>query len=800
MTTLDNKFMILAVAGALAGTLGGCDGSSPEAGEDPTVISYPGGPRAPGERIDGTPDPEVFGDGWTLGEPTPAGSLDSDGDGTPDERDLCPGGGAADSMTGCSLEMPADLPGSLDDPPTTGQVSDSGFVAIVLGADADHPFIFWVHQSNMVETDEGWAVRGALLLETPVGQIVLANTLVTFMADPATREPVGVRGQGELPFPALGVMAGAEVGAPLQIELGWGPGDAPHLAALEAPLRGDRDYLYFNYEVGLEAGFGPFALGPEGKQGVIVLDPHDPFLYLRGDFLSMPELGGDDDRKGDDDRVHNDSNDPNRNDRSDEEEEQGEEGPEVGDLGIGVSIQGLIPFEPVHRFGFEGQDLSFDGHVFVEGKVELATLPIAIEGTTVLDLDPQADGVLEPFAPLQDRRIGANAAVSVSYSFEVPGVSQEAVDEVVPSIDMHLGGASLVGELGEQRTEGSLSGAVEPDFAALPLALPFEISAQALFAAHLSATDPLSSFAHLQSELAVDLGKLAPVGVDLGQLSANSNVYIDSRGYTLDGHIEGGFALHPDITVGGGATIHASFGRDPAAWEASIAGNVEVAGVQLAAATVEVSPSRVHISGMLDTGAAEVRMSGTITPGGFDLEGYTSVNIDVVASDEVHDAVCAPTALECEVALSCEVANSCDVANSCSVESCSFIDFFTTSCGWETITSAAECGTTTVVDAVVCGTTTVADAAICGTEVVIDAGKCGVKYSSHALCTATEPLSVGAEVTLGIGTSGLYGSVAGNACGGGECVSIDSGRLEVNFPIEVCVSVPEIPGEHCATL
>lgn len=158
-------------------------------------------------------------------------------------------------------------------------------------------------------------------------------------------------------------------------EDGWG---------LKVGLQTNRAYFFFQYTNGIELSVGPYKLKadkfPNKNKSRVIIDPFDPMLYLEGDFLGgtlMKKATGTDFKQtftkaeGSNDSV-----------------------------AIGVSIKGLLGYEsklPVPTTtdwdSAEAFDYySFDGHLFLKGKVQLGSLPLTLDSMMVLNFDANDNG------------------------------------------------------------------------------------------------------------------------------------------------------------------------------------------------------------------------------------------------------------------------------------------------------------------------------------------------------------------------------------------------------------------------
>lgn len=124
---------------------------------------------------------------------------------------------------------------------------------------------------------------------------------------------------------------------------------------LDAPLQPDTRYLVVHVEGGprLELGVGEIGV----SAGVtVVLDPHDPYLFVEGEIEGLGELTI------------------------------------VERVAIGVSAHGRIPLEATQTWGLAGMDTHMDGHLYIAGRVAIPKAPLTVEGELLVDVDVDDDG------------------------------------------------------------------------------------------------------------------------------------------------------------------------------------------------------------------------------------------------------------------------------------------------------------------------------------------------------------------------------------------------------------------------
>jgi hypothetical protein len=243
--------------------------------------------------------------------------------------------------------------------------------------------------SEIVWTDDGYRSIGIAGIETPLGLVWMPDADLSFTLDEHGQVDT-VAGTVGLELPGFGMFAGAVPSGLMRANVGYNTGAA--LADLDAPLADDRKYLFFEYDPGFEFESGPMALSSNTPSATMVLDPLDPMFYLHGDITGL-----------------------------------GIASP-IEEAGIGVSMQGLIPFVPEQTWGISAAYLNdFNGHLVIDGVVPVRNLPLEVEGEVIFELP----------TVLQESLLADGGP-----TLEVPDVSFEDLHELIMP-DMGANGTLL---------------------------------------------------------------------------------------------------------------------------------------------------------------------------------------------------------------------------------------------------------------------------------------------------------------------------------------------------------------------
>ncbi|MDH5446381.1 MAG: hypothetical protein OEY52_12580 [Gammaproteobacteria bacterium] len=660
---------------------------------------------------------------------------DDDGDGIENSVDLCPSTSPGQKVgsNGCA----------------NGEAEDTSNFLIIKVGDLE----FKARHENVSNFDDGQNVTGLqvtgnLLLASPMGDIVIFGANLIFEYGANLTDIERIRGTAQVPFPAVGMLEGVEIGTPAMADVGLDYG--VNLDELEAPLKPNRQYLFFKFNAGFEASAGPISFeAPGGKSITFVLDPLDPFFFLTGSLPGLDEVAG------------------------------------VSDLGIGMSLQGNIPFAPETTWGIDGDIGTFDAHLYLQGEIPLARLPLSIDGVLAANLDPDKDGATIFNDQNPDMQFGGNGTLNVSVDFLK-----------FFSFGFPLGNASLGIQVQNDVQNAYISGELDPDTSFIPQELvPIQPSSNVKMAGLIS-SDIKKSYLKGEGEYNLNASNLSDlVGITLNDLAASEGTLnIDSTGFKLTAKTSAN--IHPAIDLGGSADLTARFTGDPSDWMIGLHGNMSIAGVGLEDSGVTIDTSGLSANGSFVTPISRVSMSGDIDASGVDLRGRTELTIPVSGVEQVLEWVV-------------------DGAY----------------CGYDKVTSAAKCGVDTVKDAAICGTKTITDGAICGYKTITSIFECGINLIGGAKtckiansckvantcsvpkscniakgCNKTTNIDISlgdvkAVVDLKIGSSGLGGTVSGEYCHNSNCQTLGGGQVKASASgVKACITIPAGVGEVCGKI
>lgn len=745
---------------------------------------------------------------------------EAEGDGVATDRDLCPGTepGAPVDKNGCSQAQREESYALAETPAVflseeelsaralkaaalieDGKIQGNGFKSFVLDPSGKFPVILKTLAENVKELENGFALAGTILVEIPGGEhLSLLEAEVKLERD-ASRGPglQSFEGTVRVPFPDVGFLENVEVADPAMATVGYELG--ADIEGVDAPLKDDRKYFYFNFSAGLSASIGDVSLSASGGQAMtLALDPSDPSFFARA---SMSGLMG-----------------------------------PIQDASFGFSLGGHLPFTPENTWGIDANAAAFDGHVWLGGKVSLQSLklPLAIGGNTVVDVDPDGDGSTIFQDPSQGYQFGSNSELDLSLEAGLIG------------IEVPIAKATVVGHLGQDAQYAYYSGKIRQGNDWLRGVVPIEQSVELKTAGFVS-SDVLASYLEGQGDFSLDASTLGSwTGLSLNDLAVvQAKLRVDREGVLLQGTASADFS--PVLGLHGDALAEAFFNGNPEDWYVMLDGELTVKGVSLsAAAHAELDKNGMFVNGSFLTPISAVAMSGSVTRAGVDVRGKARVEIPIVAGREIVQEV--TNAVICGT----ETVTDATLCGTRMVEDGA-------RCGYETVTSATLCGKEYVEDAAKCGTTYAANAAKCGTRVIKDGATCGwdtvgsclgsiftkgstdgckeakscnVAISCHvpnrcevdakcdvpSTCPVPETCervktcethvtipdynygTVRGTVEVRIGQSGLEGSVSGEYCAvDGGCVTVFGGRLDLSSGSpRACIQVPNVPGEFCA--
>jgi hypothetical protein len=742
---------------------------------------------------------------------------DGDSDGLPADQDLCPAtaGGLAVDGNGCSEEQRAAGKGmgggknedDSDDPSRQqllpdGEVAPNGFAVFTLDPEGAVPVVLRTLSSNVTKLENGFELEGTVMVDAPNDEhITLFEAELKLEYDSAKGTGLqSFNGSVRLPFPKLGFMSDSSVKDPVYAAVGFDLGQ--NLEQVDAPLKGERKYLYFTFSAGLEAQIGDLTVSTAHNQSAtMTLDVSDPAFFVKA------SLGG-------------------------------LMGP-VDEASVGFSLGGHLPFTPETTWGIDQDATTFDGHLWIGGKVNLndLKLPLAIGGNTVIDVDPNDDGETLFTQPKDGFQFGSNSELDISLeagliAFEVP-VAQ----------------STIVGRVGNDLSYAYYSGNVKAGNGWMPEEVPLKNTAQLKAAGHASShLDEMYFMA--EGDLSLDAGKLGDwTGIDLNDLAmAKATLDIDKNGVLVTGTASAAFS--PYLGLKGDVDAVGYFNGRPEGWYVTLDGQLVVSGVDLsAAAHARLDETGMLVSGIFETPISLIDMSGSITSAGVDLHGHAEITIPIVAGKEIAQwvtdaAVCGYETVTDAAVCGYETVKDGTKCGYNYVKDGSECGYSYAKdgaeCGYSYVQSGAECGYSYVQSAALCGVSVFSDIAHCGWDCVsslFSSCSCSVANSCHvankcnvantctfeASCNVPNTCSVPGTcervktceqkitvpdfdygsfkgvVDVGIGNSGVEGAVAGQYCvNGGSCTTLAGGRIELSSgKPEACVDVAGL-GEFCA--
>ncbi|GMV16401.1 MAG: hypothetical protein AMXMBFR56_46250 [Polyangiaceae bacterium] len=809
---------LILMAALVTGCAGGSDGNDSGRGPAPGAVDPSSDDDGDGVIAAKDRCPELSTSKW-VDQAGCSESQDGDADGLPTDQDLCPGTPAGEPVdgNGCSdsqksgAAAPGEEASSAEYAAAAkdwteakdGAVADNGFATFVLDPKGKVPAVLRTLAKNVKKLESGFELSGSVMIEVPGNQsVTLAEGKLMLKYDSAKGEGLqSFEGTARLPFPNLGFMSGVELGDLVYCSVGWELGK--DIENVDAPLKDDRKYFYFTFSAGLDAKIGSLSVSTAVNQSAtMTLDPTDPAFFLRA------SLGG-------------------------------LMGP-VDEASVGFSIGGHLPFTPENTWGLDAQKASFDGHMWLGGKLNLnfAKIPLAIGGNTVVDFDPNDDGKTLFQGATDGVNYGSNSQVDVS------------IDAKLLAFEIPVAQATTVAHVGQDGAWAMYSGKITAGNAWIAQ-LPIKNSAE-LKVAGLASSKLEESYFKAQGDMSLDAGKLGEwTGLDLDDLAmATASLDIDENGVLIKGKAT--TSISPLVGLSGSLDAVGYFNGDPNGWYVTLDGRLAVKSIDLGAdAHLLLDKNGMFVSGKMTTPISLIEMSGSITKSGVDLTGHAEVEIPIVAGKELVQWVTDAAVCGYETVTDAAVCGYQTVKDGAL-------------CGTKVVTDAALCGTKTVTDAAVCGSQYVTSGAICGYKTVTSATQCGVDYFSDAAhcgwdcvsslfkscscsfpktcqvatscwtaktctvaatCNIANTCSVPAscqkvktcekkvivpdfdygtfkgQVTVKIGNGGLHGDASGQYCAtGGSCTTIASGSVKMTSAgPEACVNVAGL-GEFCGKI
>jgi len=814
------------MAALVTGCAGGKESEEPSS---PTTSAVDPSSDDDGDGVPAAADrcPEGSLSKW-VGQDGCSESQDGDGDGLPTDQDLCPGTAKGDTVdgNGCSEAQKSAAGGAGGsagsagsagasgseyaaaakdwEPSKDGITENNGFATFVLDPKGKVPAVLRTLAKNVKKLSDGFELNGSVMIEAPGNQhVTLAEGKLMLKYDAAKGEGLqSFEGTARLPFPNIGFMDGVQVNDLVYCSVGWELGK--DIQNVDAPLKDERKYFYFTFSAGLDAQIGSMSVSTAVNQSAtMTLDPTDPAFFLRA------SLGG-------------------------------LMGP-VDEASVGFSIGGHLPFTPENTWGIDSTAASFDGHLWIGGKLNLsfAKIPLAIGGNTVVDFDPNDDGKTLFQGATDGINYGSNSQVDVS------------LDAKLLSFEIPIAKATTVAHVGQDGAWAMYSGNITQGNGWMPDMVPVKQTGDWKVAG-LASSKLEESYFKAEGSLNLDATKLGQwTGLDLDNLAmATASFDIDKNGVLIKGKASG--KLSPVVGLSGDLDAVGFFNGDPSGWYVTLDGQLAVKSIDLGAnAHMKLDKNGMFVSGQMTTPISLIEMSGSITKAGVDLSGNAEIEIPIVAGKEIVQWVTDAAVCGYETVTDAAVCGYQTVTDGAK-------------CGTKIVTDAAKCGTKTVTDAAVCGSQYVTSGAICGYTTVTSAAQCGVSYFSDAAhcgwdcvsslfsscscsapktcqvatscwtaktCTVAATCSIAntcsvpascqkvkscekkvvipdydygtvkGKATVKIGNSGLHGDVTGQYCTTtGSCTTVASGSVKMTSAgPEACVNVAGL-GEFCGKI
>lgn len=267
----------------------------------------------------------------------------------------------------------------------TAQGSQGSLSYFSSSAAGGAPFRIFAASADVEETSNGVAISGNVSISAGNGlpEITLADAEIEIGFD-ANGYIETFIGSAHASLPSSGGLTMDNLGE-VTLGLAWGaqlnnPSSAHYV---DAPMHDDRQYVVFHLAAGVSGSYGPLSFQVPGGTGtLLVIDPRDPSVYFRGELSNVPGLGS------------------------------------LGEVGVGLSVQGLIPFEHDSTWGIDTFAHDFEGHLLLEGTVPFARFPLEVEGQMAVKL-PTSDDLAT--------RVGVNGTMNVSVDF-VPNIASFSVE------------------------------------------------------------------------------------------------------------------------------------------------------------------------------------------------------------------------------------------------------------------------------------------------------------------------------------------------------------------------------------
>lgn len=504
---------------------------------------------------------------------------------------------------------------------------------------------------------------------------------------------------------------------PASIVLDTGRKPAAELYAFNAPLNPRKEYYYFKLDVSAV------------DQNINLLaDFSDPFVFISGQFFLFDWFS------------------PLRVEA------------------IAASWQGQIPIAVDYSEALVSVEHPFTAHLYLDGEMPLDPFPLFFDGTLGFNVNPDGDND----ALLDEQQIVGNGELDIDAN--LCGLS---------TIDFSVGPATISIDSEDGERIANVMGRLIPNTFPLDLELPIQLSdLMDSFAVSMQIheLDQNACVIDLSGSFTVDSSVLGTgLNVPLNDLIVtDGRLRIDQSGIRLIGNTSS--QLHHLVLFENtmAADIFIS-NSNPTLNKASLTGSVIVGGVRLGSeATVEISPTKLDITGEFNTPIQAIALGGSVLNTGIQMSGSLDLDIPIYGP-------------------SLEPRQVTDGAI----------------CGYNQITSAAQCGADYVANLAVCGQTSITDRLRCGERSVTDGAICGYTsvcnflnvcepktckvantcnvpatcwvprtcndLNSPLTCITsieviTQQGSLDADMSIELSQSGLSGSLSGEYCYGDICL------------------------------
>lgn len=273
---------------------------------------------------------------------------------------------------------------------------------------------------------------------------------------------------------------------------------------------------------------------------------------------------------------------------------------------IGFSANGWIPFE-ARKVGVMPFDVAeFSGQFYIRGAIPFANF-LTLNGDVVTYIGEY--GIAQ----------GGNGDVEMG----IPGLP-DYID-----FSLSLGEATAAYQLTEGDQKTYVSGKLKPDTEFLQDFLPIMPSAGASVVGYVG-NDLQNTMLTIEGETSLGAQTLGDwLGLNLNDLSmVSSTMSINAQGVELNGVSR--MQISPDIQVDSEISVYAAISwNNPEDVTLRLAGNMNVFGVALENATLEISSQGLAVNGAFVTPVTRVAMAGSITSAGPQLSGTGSIILDM---------------------------------------------------------------------------------------------------------------------------------------------------------------------------